>query len=77
MNTIDRGRDSRGLEHTSSILCAPQQNVSSKSPFKITNDNGERAASEEQGGSSQRSGSNYLGDGFINISQELLNSEHE
>jgi hypothetical protein len=72
MNTIDRGRDSRGLEHTSSILCAPQQNVSSKSPFniktKITNDNGERAASEEQGGSSQRSGSNYLGDGFINIS---------
>jgi hypothetical protein len=38
----------------------------------------EMAASEEQGGSSERSGSNglnnYLGDGIINVSSEVLNS---
>ena len=37
----------------------------------MNDDNGEMAASEEQGGSSDRSGS--LG-GIINVSQELLNS---
>lgn len=45
----------------------------SKSPFnKREYDNGERAASEEQGGSSYRSNScgspRYLGDGVINVS---------
>jgi hypothetical protein len=38
------------------------------------------AASEEQGGSSERSGSNrrpYLGDGVINISAEILNSTQD
>ena len=38
----------------------------------------EMAASEEQGGSSERSGSNglnnYLGEGIINVSSEVLNS---
>ena len=44
----------------------------------LNDDNGEMAASEEQGGSSERSGSlglaNYRGEGIINVSTEILNS---
>ena len=58
--------------------------TTSKSPFPrrarilLNDDNGEMAASEEQGGSSERSGSlglaNYRGEGIINVSSEILNS---
>ena len=73
-----------GAGETQSIYCAPQGifTTTSKSPFPrrtrilLNDDNGEMAASEEQGGSSERSGSlgNYRGEGIINVSQELLNS---
>ena len=70
------------IENRSSIFCAPQLQITTKSPFNVReNDGGEFAASDEQGGSSERSRSNsmgsrprYMGDGFINISQEILNS---
>jgi len=46
-------------------------------------DNGEMAASDEQGGSSDRSGSlgpglaHYSGGGIITVSQEILNSTQD
>ena len=70
----------------SPIYRAPQGifSTTSKSPFPrrarilLNDDNGEMAASEEQGGSSERSGSlglaNYRGEGIINVSSEILNS---
>lgn len=74
----------------SAIYCAPQGippiKSGAKSPFPrrtrlLSNDNGELAASEEQGGSSDRSGSirlnNYRGEGIINISSEMLNQNAE
>jgi hypothetical protein len=47
----------------------------SHSPFNPIQrqDKAEKAGNDEQGGSSER-GNSYLGDGFINISTELLNS---
>ena len=65
-------------------MCAPLgvfNSTMSQSPFprRRLDDNGERAASEEQGGSSDRSSmhghmNRYRGDGVINISQEVFNS---
>lgn len=74
--------ESKRPEKASSIFCAPMIQTSPQNPFKEREyDGGERAASDEQGGSSMRSGSPnscrsplYLGDGVINISQEILNS---
>jgi hypothetical protein len=61
--------------------------TASQSPFPrrtrahFNDDNGEQAASEEQGGSSDRSGSiglsNYTGGGIITVSQEVLNLVQE
>ena len=65
-------------------MCAPLgvfNSTMSQSPFprRRLEDNGERAASEEQGGSSDRSSmhghvNRYRGDGVINSSQEVFNS---
>ena len=78
--------NTRAPGEVSPIYCAPQGifTTTSKSPFPrrtrilSQDDNGELAASEEQGGSSERSGSlglaNYRGEGIINVSTEILNS---
>jgi len=60
-------------------------NKGQHSPFprRKIDDNGEMAASDEQGGSSDRSGSvgpglaHYSGGGIITVSQEILNSTQD